>query len=54
MDRKLAAILVADIVGYSSQMERDEEGTFDRVSARRKDLFEPEIARHNGRIFSYG
>lgn len=51
MERRLSAILVADIVGYSAQMERDEEGTFARVTARRKDLFEPEIARHNGRIF---
>lgn len=51
MERKLSAILVADIVGYSAQMERDEEGTFARVTARRKDLFEPEVVRHNGRIF---
>jgi adenylate cyclase len=51
MDRKLAAILVADIVGYSKQMERDETGTFTRVTARRKEIFEPEIARHQGRIF---
>lgn len=51
MERKLSAILVADVVGYSAQMERDEEGTFARVTARRKDLFEPEIARHNGKIF---
>lgn len=51
MERKLSAILVTDVVGYSAQMERDEEGTFARVTARRKDLFEPEIARHNGRIF---
>lgn len=51
MDRKLAAILVADIVGYSAQMEQDEAGTFARVTARRKEIFEPEIARHQGRIF---
>jgi adenylate cyclase len=51
MDRKLAVILVADIVGYSAQMERDEAGTYTRVTARRKDIFEPEIARHQGRIF---
>lgn len=42
---------MADIVGYSAQMERDETGTFARLTARRRDLFEPEIARHNGRIF---
>ncbi len=51
MERRLAAILVADIVGYSSQMEQDETGTFARVTARRKDVFEPEIVRHQGRIF---
>lgn len=51
MERKLAVILVADIVGYSAQMERDEAGTYARVTARRREVFEPEIARHNGRVF---
>ncbi|RWP29548.1 MAG: adenylate/guanylate cyclase domain-containing protein [Mesorhizobium sp.] len=51
MDRKLAAILAADVVGYSTLMERDEAGTFERLRAGRKDLFEPEIARHHGQIF---
>ena len=51
MERRLSAILAADIVGYSAQMERDEAGTFARVTARRRDIFEPEIARHEGRIF---
>lgn len=51
MERKLAVILVADIVGYSAQMERDEAGTYTRVTARRHEIFEPEIARHQGRIF---
>ncbi len=51
MDRKLAAILAADVVGYSAQMERDEAGTFARLKAGRTELFEPEIARHHGRIF---
>jgi class 3 adenylate cyclase/TolB-like protein len=51
MERKLAAILAADIVGYSAQMERDEAGTFTRLTERRKGIFEPEIARHGGRIF---
>lgn len=51
MERKLAAILSADVVGYSSLMERDEAGTFSRVVAGRKELFEPEIARRHGRIF---
>ena len=53
MDRKLAAILAADVVGYSAMMEQDEQGTFERVKAGRKDLFEPEIARHHGHIFKF-
>src|SRR5262245_7677624 len=51
MERKLAAILAADVVGYSALMEADEAGTFDRVRRRRKELFEPEIKKHHGRIF---
>ena len=51
MERKLSAILAADVVGYSAMMERDEAGTFERVRAGHKELFEPEIARHHGRIF---
>ena len=51
MERKLAAILAADVVGYSALMEQDEAGTFERLKAGRKELFEPEIARHHGRIF---
>jgi len=51
MERHLAAILAADVVGYSALMERDEAGTFARLKAGRKELFEPEIARHHGRIF---
>ncbi len=51
MDRKLAAILAADVVGYSTLMERDEAGTFERLRAGRKELFEPEIACHHGHVF---
>lgn len=51
MDRKLAAILAADVVGYSAMMERDETGTHERLRDGRKDLFEPTIARHHGSIF---
>src|SRR6185436_10715330 len=51
MERRLAAILAADVVGYSALMERDEAGTFSRLVKGRKELFEPEIARHHGRIF---
>jgi adenylate cyclase len=51
MERRLSAILVADVVGYSRLIERDEYGTFDRLRLTRKELFEPEIEKHHGRIF---
>jgi TolB-like protein/class 3 adenylate cyclase len=51
LERKLAAILAADVVGYSALMERDEAGTFDRLKRRRKELFEPEVAKRHGRVF---
>jgi class 3 adenylate cyclase/TolB-like protein/Tfp pilus assembly protein PilF len=51
MERRLAAILAADVVGYSRLMERNEADTFTRLRAHRRDLFEPEIAKHSGRIF---
>src|SRR3974390_475619 len=51
IERRLAAILAADVVGYSRMMGADELGTFERIRAHRKELFEPEIARHRGRIF---
>ena len=51
IERRLAAILAADVVGYSRLMGADEPGTFERIRAHRKELFEPEIARHHGRIF---
>jgi adenylate cyclase len=51
VQRKIAAILAADVVGYSRLMERDEAGTFNRLQTIRKELFEPEIAKHHGRMF---
>ena len=51
MERKLAAILAIDVVGYSALMEADEAGTFDRLKRGRNELFEPEIATRHGRIF---
>ena len=50
MERRLAAILVADVVGYSRLMEADEEGTLRRLRAELHDLFEPKIAEHHGRL----
>ncbi|WP_093235003.1 adenylate/guanylate cyclase domain-containing protein [Sinorhizobium sp. NFACC03] len=51
MERRLSAILAADVVGYSALMEQDEAATFEHLRTRRTELFEPEIARHHGRIF---
>ena len=48
--RKLAAILVADVVGYSRLAEADEEGTLARLRALRSDLIDPTIAVHSGRV----
>src|SRR5262245_51892877 len=48
--RKLAAILVADIVGYSRLAGMDEERTLARLRALRSDLIDPAIAAHHGRI----
>ncbi len=51
MERRLAAILAVDVAGYSRLVEQDEAGTFARLRAHRKELFEPEIAVHHGRVF---
>src|SRR5271156_4559328 len=48
--RKIAAILVADIVGYSRLAAADEDRTLARLRALRSDLIDPTIALHNGRI----
>ena len=48
--RKLAAILVADVVGYSRLAGADEEGTVARLRALSCDLIDPSIALHHGRI----
>jgi adenylate cyclase len=50
MDRKLAAILAADVAGYSRLMEGDEEGTLERLLSCRRDILEPAIAAHRGRV----
>ena len=48
--RKIAAILVADVVGYSRLAGADEEGTLARLRALRSDLIDPAIAAHRGRV----
>jgi TolB-like protein/class 3 adenylate cyclase/tetratricopeptide (TPR) repeat protein len=48
--RRLAAILAADVAGYSRLMEADEEGTLERLKALRRELLDPQIGEHWGRI----
>jgi TolB-like protein len=48
--RRLAAILAADVAGYSRLMGADEEGTHERLKALRHELVDPKIAEHHGRI----
>jgi adenylate cyclase len=48
--RRLAAILTADVAGYSRLMGADEEGTLERLKALRHELLDPKIAEHRGRI----
>jgi adenylate cyclase len=50
VDRRLAAILAADVVGYSRLMAADEAGTHARLKALRKEFIEPKIAEHRGRL----
>ena len=48
--RRLAAILAADVVGYSRMMGADEEGTLAAIKAIRRELLHPKVAEHHGRI----
>ncbi len=50
MERKLTAILAADVVGYSSLMAKDETGTMLALKAHRAEVFDPVVAGHGGRI----
>jgi adenylate cyclase len=49
-ERKLADILAADVAGYSRLMGADEEGTLARLKAHRRELINPKIAEHHGRL----
>src|SRR5579862_9660241 len=50
VQRRLAAILAADVVGYSRLMSADEVGTLSALKAHRRELIDPAIAGHHGRI----
>jgi class 3 adenylate cyclase len=48
--RRLAAILAADVVGFSSMMEKDEEGTLARIKALQREVIEPKVKERGGRL----
>ena len=50
MERRLAAIFAADVAGYSRLIGVDEEGTLERLRAHRRELIDPKISEHQGRI----
>ena len=50
MERRLAAIFAADMVGYSRLMEADEDGVLSRQKTLRKQLIDPQVALYRGRI----
>ena len=50
VERRLAAILAVDVAGYSRLMGEDEEGTLAALRAVRRELADPKIAEHHGRI----
>src|SRR5271163_1966920 len=50
VERRLAAILASDVAGYSRLMGADEEGTHERLKAHRRELVDPKIGEHSGRI----
>src|ERR1700737_4683486 len=50
VERRLAAVLAADVAGYSRLIGADEEGTLARLKTHRSELIDPKIAEHRGRI----
>lgn len=53
IQRRLAAVLAADVAGFARLMEHDESGTFARLRAHRAEAFEPLVAEHRGRIVKH-
>jgi adenylate cyclase len=50
IERRLAAILIADVAGYSRLIGTDDEGTLAQLSAYQAELIDPKIKQHNGRV----
>ena len=53
VQRRLAAILAADVVGYSRMMQADEAGTLARLKDRRSQVLKPAVERYRGRVVKY-
>ena len=53
MQRRLTAILSADLAGYSALMEADEAGTHERLKVNRSQVFDPCVAAHGGRLVKF-
>jgi adenylate cyclase len=50
VQRRLAAILAADVVGFTALMSQDEEGTLARIRSLCREIFEPKLRDHQGRV----
>jgi class 3 adenylate cyclase len=50
MERRLVAIMAADVVGYSRLMADDEAGTLSSLKRQRREIFDPKITKHKGRV----
>ncbi|MFD0466548.1 adenylate/guanylate cyclase domain-containing protein [Microvirga aerilata] len=50
VQRRLAAILAADVVGFSTQMGQDDEGTLAKIKSLRREIIEPRVSDHQGRV----
>src|SRR4249920_2692422 len=50
VQRRLAAIFAADVVGYSAMMERAEAATYAEIGRLRRDIIDPHLTRHQGRL----
>ncbi len=53
MERRLAAVMAADIVGYSRMMGADEEGTLEILRELKRGIIEPAVTSHAGRVVKY-
>ena len=53
IERRLAAIISADVAGYSRLMAKDEAGTLSALKALRKNVFAPQVTAHKGRVIKF-